>query len=108
MLLNWTDIVDGAIANAAWGVVSMVAKPRTVRRGAADLDIAAWADTERLTREALAGVSGNPAIPDLSEEEIAGVQAALGVQVVDLEERQLRFHQGMGLLERRRPWPEWQ
>jgi hypothetical protein len=56
MLLNWTDILDGAIANAAWGVVIMVAGPRTGRRAAADLDTAAGADNERLIKDTLAEI----------------------------------------------------
>jgi hypothetical protein len=77
MLVNWTDILDGAIANAAWGVASMVAKPRTSRRVAADLDTAAWADTDRLIRDALAEIATKPEIPDLSEVETAVLMAVL-------------------------------
>jgi hypothetical protein len=77
MLVNWTDILDGAIANAAWGVVSMVAQPRTARRVAAALDTAAWADTERLIRDALAGMTADPGLPDLSEAEAEELKEAL-------------------------------
>jgi hypothetical protein len=77
MLMNWTDILDGAIANAAWGVASMVVKPRTGRRAAADLDTAAWADTERLIKDALAGSAARAGIPDLPEEQIARLEAIL-------------------------------
>jgi hypothetical protein len=41
MLVNWSDILDGEIVNAAWAVAGMVAKPRTSRRTAAALDTAA-------------------------------------------------------------------
>jgi hypothetical protein len=68
MLVNWTDILDGAIANAAWGVVSMAAKPRASRRVAVALDTAAWADTERLIRDALADITVGQEMPDLSQD----------------------------------------
>ena len=75
--VNWTDILDGEIVNAAWAVAGMVAKPRTARRVAASLDTAAWADTERLIRDALAEIPAHHGMPDLSEEEIAELAAAL-------------------------------
>ncbi len=77
LAVNWTDIVDGAIANAAWGVVSMVAKPRTARRVAANLDTAAWADTERLIRDALAEIEADPSVAELSAEEAAQLETAV-------------------------------
>src|SRR5262245_37560172 len=77
MLVNWSDILDGEIVNAAWAVAGMVAKPRTARRTAAALDVAAWADTERLIRDALAGIATAPEIPGLSEQEAAELAAAL-------------------------------
>ena len=71
MLVNWSDILDGEIVNAAWAVAGMVAKPRTSRRTAAALDTAAWADTERLLRDALAGIAVDPEMPDLSADQAA-------------------------------------
>src|SRR5580658_6164488 len=41
VLVNWTDILDGEIVNAAWAVAGMAARPRPSRRVAADLDTAA-------------------------------------------------------------------
>jgi hypothetical protein len=77
MLVNWSDILDGEIVNAAWAVAGMVAKPRTSRRTAAALDTAAWADTERLLRDALAGIATDLEVPDLSEDEAAELAAAV-------------------------------
>lgn len=77
MLFNWTDIVDGEIVNAAWALAQMVAKPRTSRRVAADLSTVAWADTERLIREALSGIDTNPRTSDLSHEDVAEVESAI-------------------------------
>ena len=77
LALNWTDILDGEIVNAAWAVAGMVAKPRTSRRVSADLDTATWADTERLIRDALADISGDPGLPDLSKDEAAELEAAV-------------------------------
>jgi NACHT domain len=76
MLVNWSDILDGEIVNAAWAVAGMVAKPRTSRRTAA-LDTAAWADTERLLRDALAGIAMDSEMPDLSADEAAELAAAV-------------------------------
>ena len=59
MMVNWPDILDGEIVNAAWAVAGMVARPRTSRRVAASLGTAAWADTERLIRDALAGIAAD-------------------------------------------------
>jgi hypothetical protein len=77
MLVSWTDILDGEIVNAAWAVAGMVAKPRTSRRAAADLDTAAWGDTERLIREALPGIAADLEIVDMSETEAVTLEAAL-------------------------------
>lgn len=98
MLVNWTDILDGAIANAAWGVVSMV-KPRTSRNVAGALDTAAWADTGRLIRDTLAAIAVDSEMPDLPEEETAelavvlkrhevqgALQALLAVRLTDAPE----------------------
>jgi hypothetical protein len=75
--VNLTDILDGAIANAAWGVASMVVKPSAGRRTRAALDTVAWADTERLIRDELAEVAANSGVPALSDDEVAEVTAAL-------------------------------
>jgi hypothetical protein len=75
--VNWADILDGEIVNAAWAVAGMVAKPRTARKVAASLDTAAWADTERLIRDALAGIAADPGLPELSEDEAAALEAAV-------------------------------
>jgi len=40
--VNWPDILDGEIVNAAWAVAGMVAKPRTGRKVAVSLDTVAW------------------------------------------------------------------
>jgi hypothetical protein len=77
MLVNWTDILDKEIVNAAWAVAGMVAKPRAARQTAANLDTAAWADTDRLIRDALAGIAVNPELPTLAEDEAAEVAASL-------------------------------
>jgi len=77
MLVNWSDILDGEIVNAAWAVAGMVAKPRTARRTTAALDTAAWADTERLIRDALAGIATDPEAPDLAEDEAAELAASV-------------------------------
>jgi hypothetical protein len=53
MLVNLTDIADGVLVNAIWAVGQMVVRPRTGRRVAANMDIASWADTEALIKEAL-------------------------------------------------------
>ena len=77
MLANWTDVLDLEIANAIWAVALMSAKPRVSRRAAAQLGTAAWADTERLIRDALAEIPAHRGIPDLSQEETAELAAAL-------------------------------
>ncbi len=77
LAVNWTDILDGEIVNAAWAVAGMVARPRTARRVAASLDTAAWADTERLIREALAEIVVGPAVPDLTGDEAAELTAVV-------------------------------
>jgi hypothetical protein len=77
VLVNWTDILDGEIVSAAWSVAGMVAKPRASRRMAAALDTAAWADTERLIKDALSGIAADPEIPDLSEAQVTELTAAL-------------------------------
>jgi hypothetical protein len=77
VVINWTDVLDGEIVNAAWAVAQMAGKPRTSRRVAADLDTAAWADTERLIRDALPGIAANPEIPEMSEVETALLAATL-------------------------------
>jgi hypothetical protein len=75
--VNWTDILDGEIVNAAWAVAGMVAKPRASRRTAADLDTAGWADTERLITEALTEIAPERELPDLSAGEAAELEAAV-------------------------------
>jgi NACHT domain len=75
--VNWSDILDGEIVNAAWAVAGMVAKPRTSRKVAASLDTAVWANTERLIRDALAEIAADPALPELSEDEAAELAAAV-------------------------------
>lgn len=77
MLVNWSDILDGEIVNAAWAVVGMVAKPRTSRRTAGALDTAAWADTGRLIRDALAGIGADLQPPELHADEAAELAAAV-------------------------------
>jgi hypothetical protein len=77
LAVNWTDILDGEIVNAAWAVAGMVAKPRGSRRVAKGLDTVAWADTERLIREALAGIATDPELPELSADEAAALEAAV-------------------------------
>jgi hypothetical protein len=77
VLVSWTDILDGEIVNAAWAVAGMVTRPRESRRVAAALDTAAWADTERLVKDALARIDSNREIPDLFEDEAAELQPAL-------------------------------
>ena len=77
LAVNWADILDGEIVNAAWAVAGMAARPRTSRRVAANLDTAAWADTRPLIRDALAEIAADPAIPDLSADEAAELAAAV-------------------------------
>lgn len=77
MLVNWADVLDGEIVNAAWAVAGMVARPRASRRVAADLDTAAWADTERLIRDALAAMTAEPDMPEPSDDEYDELEEAL-------------------------------
>jgi NACHT domain len=77
VLVNWSDILDEELVSAAGAVVAMVAKPRPGRRAAAALDTAAWGDTERLIREALAEVAADTGLPDLSEDELTVLHGAL-------------------------------
>jgi NACHT domain len=80
VLVNPADVAavaDGVVVNAAWAVAGMVAKPRTARRVAADLDTATWADTGRLIKDALAEIAASRKIPDLSEAEAAELAGAL-------------------------------
>jgi hypothetical protein len=77
LAVNWSDILDGEIVNAAWAVAGMVAKPRTARKVAASLDIAAWADTKRLIRDALREITADPELPELSADDAAGLTAAV-------------------------------
>jgi hypothetical protein len=77
LAVNWTDILDGEIVNAAWAVAGMLAKPRAGHKVAASLDTAAWADTERLVRDALAGIAADPDLPELSEDEAAELEMAV-------------------------------
>ena len=99
LAVNWTEILDGEIVNAAWALAGMVARPRAARRVAADLDTVAWADTERLIWYALSEVDADPALPGLSEDaaaelaatvrapEVQGaVQALLAVRLTDAPE----------------------
>jgi NACHT domain len=53
MLVNPTDIADGVLVNAIWAVGQMVVRPRAGRQAAVDMDIASWADTQALIKEAL-------------------------------------------------------
>ncbi|HEY6491890.1 MAG TPA: NACHT domain-containing protein [Trebonia sp.] len=75
--MSWTDILDGEIVNAAWAVAGMVTRPRESRRVAAALDTAAWADTGRLVKDALAKIRSDREIPDLFEDEAAELRPAL-------------------------------
>jgi NACHT domain-containing protein len=77
VIVNWTDVLDLEIANAAWAVAGMVVKPRAGHRTRAALDTVAWADTERLIRDALAEVAASPDVPVLSDDEAAEVATAL-------------------------------
>jgi hypothetical protein len=77
LAVNWTDILDGEIVNAAWAVAGMAARPRTARRVAASLDTAAWADTERLIRDVLKEITADPELPELTEDEAAELAAAV-------------------------------
>ena len=72
MLVNPTDIADGVLVNAIWAVGQMVAQPRAGRRAAVNIDIASWADTEALIKEAL---------PDLPLE-LSGLTAADAEELV--------------------------
>ena len=77
LAVNWADILDGEIVNAAWALAGMVARPRTARNVAASLDTAVWANTERLVREALAEIAADPELPELSEDEAVELAAAV-------------------------------
>ena len=77
MVVNWTDVLDLEIANAAWAVVGMVSKPRVRHRTRVALDTIAWADTEPLIRDALAEVVASTEAPVLSDDEAAEVATAL-------------------------------
>jgi hypothetical protein len=77
LAVNWTDVLDGEIVNAAWALAGMVARPRTGRKVAASLDTAAWADTERLIRDALSEIAADPELPELPEDEVAELEAAV-------------------------------
>lgn len=75
MLVNPTDIADGVLVNAIWAVGQMVVRPRAGRRAAVNMDVASWADTEALIKEAL------PDLPlelsGLTEADAEGLAAAL-------------------------------
>jgi NACHT domain len=77
VLINWTDILDGEIVNAAWAVAQMAVKPRASRRVAAALDTAAWGNTDLLSKDALADIPTSPELPDLSKDEVRALKAAL-------------------------------
>ena len=101
MLLNWTDVLDGEIVNAAWALVQMLGRARTSRSAAADLDTAAWADTARLIKGTLTRIPASPNLPKVSEDEAArwevvlnrhevqgALQALLAVRLTDAPETQ--------------------
>jgi NACHT domain len=80
VLINPADVAavaDGVLVNAVWAVGQMVARPRESRRTAAGLDTAAWADTERLIKDALADVAASREFPSLSERDAAELTLAL-------------------------------
>jgi NACHT domain len=80
VLINPADVAavaDGVLVNAVWAVGQMAARPRESRRTAAGLDTAAWADTERLIRDALADVAARREFPVLSEQDAAELAVAL-------------------------------
>jgi hypothetical protein len=80
VLVNPADVAavaDGVLVNAVWAVGQMVARPRESRRTAAGLDTAAWADTERLIRDALADVAASREFPALSAQDAAELAVAL-------------------------------
>jgi hypothetical protein len=77
VLVNWSDILDEELVSAAGAVFAMVVKLRPGRRAAAALDFAAWGDTDRLVRDALAEVAAGPRLPVLSEDELTMLEVAL-------------------------------
>jgi hypothetical protein len=80
VLINPADVAavaDGVLVNAVWAVGQMVARPGESRRTAAGLGTAAWADTERLIKDALADVTASREFPALSEQDAAELTVAL-------------------------------
>jgi hypothetical protein len=77
VLINWTDILDGEIVNAAWAVGQMAVKPRSARRVGTALDTAVWANTDRLKAELLADIATSTEMPTLSDTEVEALKAAL-------------------------------
>jgi hypothetical protein len=77
VLVSWTDILDGEIVNTAWAVAQMAAKPRATRQTRADLDTAAWGDTDRLSADVLTDITASSEMPDLTEGEVAILESAL-------------------------------
>jgi hypothetical protein len=72
VLVNPVDIADGVLVNTIWSIGQMVARPRAGRRAAANMDIAGWADTEALVREALPDLQLElPGLTEVHAEELA-------------------------------------
>ena len=97
MLVNPMDIADGVLVNAIWAVGQMVVRPRTGRRAAANMDIASWAGTEALIKEALpelrlelSGLTATNAdelVAALKRNEVQGaLQALLAARLTDAPE----------------------
>jgi len=77
MIVDLKEILDLEIAAAIPYIAGMVVKPRPGRRARSSFDVAAWADTDRLVKEALAGLIADSEIPELSDEEVAEIAESL-------------------------------
>ena len=97
MLVNLVDIADGVLVNTIWSIGQMVARLRAGRQAAANMDIAGWADTEALVREALPDLQLElPGLTEVDAEELAvalkrdevqgALQALLAARLTDAPE----------------------
>ena len=75
VLVNLQDVVDGALGNSLSAVAAMLVQPRTSRRTGAELDLAAWMDTDALVGNELPGAWLE--LPEVSDEDAAELEAAL-------------------------------
>jgi hypothetical protein len=80
VLINLGVIADGVLVNAIGAVSRMVARPPMSRRAAAEMSIARWLDTEKLTRDGLPGARLE--LAGLAGEDATELQAVLSTDEV--------------------------